>query len=303
MKLSPALQAQLRDLVFVVLVGAACLTVSTANAQQAFATPEAAAEALVDGLARHDPAQVESVLGTDFRRYIPLDDTSAEDRTDFPAAWARGHRIMPEGSNRAMLEVGTHGWTLPIPLVRASAGWRFDTRAGAEEMRIRRIGRNELAVIQSVLAYVDAQHEYQARDWDGDGVRSYAARLLSTPGKRDGLYWAALSGEPQSPLGPAYADASAGDSYHGYHYRILRAQGPAASGGAKRYVRDGRMTEGFGLVAWPARYGDTGVMTFIVNQDGVVHEKDLGPGTAGIARKLDAYNPDPGWRRIATTAP
>ena len=285
-----------------VALAATLAIAAPAHAQKAFPTPEAAADALIDGIARHDPDAVNTVLGADYKRYIPMDDTSAEDRTNFLAAWARNHKVVTTG-DRAMVEVGTHGWTMPIPLVKTGAGWSFDTRAASEEMRIRRIGRNELAAIQVVLAYVDAQREYAARDWDGDGARSYAMRNLSTPGKRDGLYWASLPGEPESPLGPAFADARPGQPYHGYAFRILTAQGPSAPGGAKSFVKNGRMTEGFGLIAWPAKYDYTGVMTFIVNQDGVVYEKDLGPNTATAAAAIKSFNPDSSWQRATLPKP
>ena len=265
-------------------------------------TPEAAADALIDGIARHDPDAVNTVLGADYKRYIPMDDTSAEDRTNFLAAWARNHKVVTTG-DKAMVEVGTHGWTMPIPLVKTGAGWSFDTRAASEEMRIRRIGRNELAAMQVVLAYVDAQREYAARDWDGDGVKSFAMKALSSRGKRDGLYWASLPGEPESPLGPAFADARPGQPYHGYAFRILTAQGPSAPGGAKSYVKNGRMTEGFALIAWPAKYDYTGVMTFIVNQDGVVYEKDLGPNTAAVAAAIKSFNPDSTWQKAVPPKP
>ncbi len=271
-------------------------------AQQAFPTPEAAADALIDGIARHDPDAVNAVLGADYKRYIPMDDTSAEDRTNFLAAWARNHKVVTAG-DKAMVEVGTHGWTMPIPLVKTGAGWSFDTRAASEEMRVRRIGRNELAAMQVMLAYVDAQREYAARDWDGDGVKSYAMKGLSSRGRRDGLYWASLPGEPESPLGPAFADARPGQPYHGYAFRILTAQGPNASGGAKSFVRNGRMTEGFGLIAWPAKYDYTGVMTFIVNQDGVVYERDLGPNTAAVAAGIKSFNPDATWQKAVPPKP
>jgi hypothetical protein len=272
------------------------------HAQKAFPTPEAAADALIDGIARHDPDAVNTVLGADYKRYIPMDDTSAEDRTNFLAAWARNHKVVTNG-DKAMVEVGTHGWTMPIPLVKTGAGWSFDTRAASEEMRIRRIGRNELAAMQVMLAYVDAQREYAARDWDGDGVKSYAMRALSSRGKRDGLYWASLPGEPESPLGPAFADAKPGQPYHGYAFRILTAQGPSAPGGAKSFVKNGRMTEGFALIAWPAKYDYTGVMTFIVNQDGVVYEKDLGPNTAAAAAAIKSFDPGSSWQRATLPKP
>jgi len=283
------------------LAGALALA-APVHAQKAFPTPEAAAEALIDGIARHDPDAVKTVLGADFRKYIPLDDTSAEDRTDFLAAWARGHRVVTSG-DKAALEVGKLGWTFPVPLVKSGNGWAFDARAGGEEMRIRRIGRNELAAILVSLAYVDMQREYAARDWDGDGVRSYAMKGVSSKGKRDGLYWASLPDEPESPAGPLFAEARPGQPFHGYLYRILTAQGTGAPGGAKNYVKNGRMTEGFALVAWPAKYNDTGVMTFIVNQDGVVYEKDLGPNTAAAAAAIKAFNPDSTWQKAVPPKP
>jgi hypothetical protein len=193
----------------------------------------------------------------------------------------------------------SNGWTLPIPIVKTAAGWRFDTKAAPEEMRVRRIGRNELAAIQVALVYTDAQSEYRARDWNGDGVREYATRGVSSPGKRDGLYWASLPGEPESPLGAEFADATPGQPYHGYMYKILTAQGPSAPGGARSYIKNGHMTEGYALVAWPVRYDDTGVMTFIVNQDGVVYQKSLGSGTGAAARSINAYNPDASWSKVA----
>ena len=272
------------------------------QAQKAFPTPEAAADALIDGIARHDPDAVKAVLGADFRRYIPMDSASADDRTNFLAAWGRGHKVVASG-DKAAVEVGTKGWTMPIPLVRTGAGWSFDTRAASNEMRIRRIGRNELAAMQVALAYVDAQKEYASRDWDGDGVKAYAMKALSSKGKRDGLYWASLPGDPESPLGPAFADAKPGMPYHGYAYRILTAQGAAAPGGAKSYVKNGRMSEGFALIAWPAKYDDSGVMTFIVNQDGVVYEKDLGPGTASAAAAIRSFNPDSTWQKAVPPTP
>jgi hypothetical protein len=271
------------------------------GAQAAYPTPEAAAEALVDGIARHDGDAIKAVIGADYRRYIPAASVDPEDVTNFLAAWAKAHAIVPAGADKAFLGVGKNGWTLPIPIVKTAAGWRFDTRAAGEEMRVRRIGRNELAAIQVALAYTDAQDEYHQRDWNGDGVREYARRPLSAPGKHDGLYWASLPGEPESPLGPEFADAKPGRPYHGYLYRILTAQGKDAPGGAKSYVKSGRMTEGYALIAWPAKYADSGVMTFIVNQDGIVYQKNLGPGTDAAARAISAYNPDSSWEKVAPT--
>src|SRR5512137_1452607 len=254
------------------------------------------ATTFVGGLARNDDAQVKTVLGPDFRRYIPAEATSANDRTNFLEAWSRGHKVVTAGDS-AMVEVGTNGWTMPIPLVKTASGWQFDTKAAPAEMRTRRIGRNELAAIQVALAYTDAQEEYYARNPDRQSVKHFAMRPLSSPGKRDGLYWASLTGEPESPLGAGFADAKPGQAYHGYLYRVLTAQGKDAPGGARSYVRNGLMTDGYALIAWPAKWGDTGVMTFIVSKDGVVYQKNLGPQTDTVARSIAAYNPDSSWEK------
>jgi hypothetical protein len=288
----------LKYLVGLVAVAAALSGAPVAFAQTAYPTPEAAADALVDGIARHDDDAVKAVLGADHAKYLPRASADPEDVTRFLEAWAMAHGIVRVGDAKAFLGAGKNGWTLPIPIVKSAAGWRFDTAAAPEEMRVRRIGRNELAAIEVSRAYVDAQREYHARDWNRDGVAEYAQRSLSSPGRRDGLYWASLPGEPESPLGAEFAEAKPGQPYHGYLYRILKAQGKDAPGGAKSYLRDGRLTEGFALVAWPARYDDTGVMTFIVNQDGTVYQKNLGPGTAAAARAMTAYNPDASWAKV-----
>jgi len=268
-----------------------------AGAQKTFDTPEEAADALVESLTRHDEAQLGVVLGPDSHRLIPLDDVSAEDRTDFLAAWAAGHRIVQSSDTVARLEL-QDGWTLPVPIVRTGAGWAFDPRAGMDEMRTRRIGRNELATIQSIYAYVDAQREYAEQDRNGHGVLEYAQKFLSAPGKRDGLYWPDGNGEEPSPLGPLFDTAGIQDGYHGYRFKILKAQGPAANGGARPYVNHGRMTNGFALVAWPARYGETGVMSFLVNHDGVVYQKDLGHRSATLASAMTRFDPDASWQAL-----
>jgi hypothetical protein len=278
-------------------VAGALVMAPLAFAQTAYPTPEAAADALVDAIARHDGDAIKAVIGPDFRKYIPASNYDPEDVTNFLEAWARAHAIVRAGNDKAYLGAGGKGWTMPVPIVKTAAGWRFDTRSAPEEMRVRRIGRNELAAIQVALAYTDAQKEYHQRDQNGDGVLEYAARGLSTPGKRDGLYWASLPGEPESPIGAELADAKAGQPFHGYLYKILTAQGTNAPGSAKSYIKNGRMTDGYALVAWPAKFDDTGVMTFIVNQDGIVYQKSLGPNTGSIARAMKTYDPDSSWQK------
>jgi len=276
-----------------------CVSPAHSN-QQAFATPEAAMEAFGDAVARSDDERMEAVLGDDYRALIPP--VGTEVRYRFLAAWAKSHAVKPEGDAKASIEVGDDGWTLPIPLVKAAQGWRFDTRAGAEEMRVRRIGRNERAVMQVMLAIHDAQKEYALKDLDGDGVPHYAMRLSSSSGKRDGLFWPAKAGEELSPLGPAVALARAAGGgsqagYFGYRYKILTGQGEHAPGGAYDYVVKGRMIGGFAVLAWPVSYGDTGVMAFMVSHDGALYEKGMGPDTAARAKALVRFNPDATWRR------
>jgi hypothetical protein len=268
------------------------------SAQTLYPTPEAAASALVDGIARHDNEAVKAVIGSNYREFIPAGSTEPEDVTAFLDAWSQAHAIVPDGADKAYLGAGRYGWTLPIPIIKTAAGWHFATSSAPEAMRVRRIGRNELAAIQVALAYTDAQEEYRTLDRDGNGVKEYASRGISTPGKHDGLYWATLPGEAQSPLGAEFADAKPGQPYHGYLYRTLTAQGKDAKGGAMSYIKNGHMTEGFALVAWPARYDDTGVMTFMVNKDGVVYQKNLGASTTTIARSMTAFNPDSTWQRV-----
>jgi hypothetical protein len=293
------------DIIRVVLVGGlgalALLVSPSALAQKAYSTPEAAAEALVDAVATSDPDALRVVLGNDWKRYAPTDHIDRDDVYAFLSAWAKQHKIVPSGDS-AHLAVGPDGWAFPIPIVKSAAGWRFDPRAGADEMRTRRIGRNELAAMQAALAYFDAQKDYALKDRNGDGVLQYAGRFFSSPGKRDGLYWPVKEGEEESPLGPLYGGEKAGQGYHGYHFKILKGQGKAAPGGAYDYLIKGRMVNGFALVAWPIRYGDTGVMSFMVSHDGQLYEKDLGPNTDAVARGMTRFNPDSSWKTVAAPA-
>ena len=272
-----------------------------AAGQQSFATPEAAMEAFGTAIIDSDEAALRAMFGANFRQLIPP--IGAERRYEFIEAWAKSHKIEPDGDGRARIAAGLKGWTLPIPLEKTASGWRFDMKAGMNEIAIREIGRNELSAIQVAKAYADAQREYIARDRNGDGVPEYAQKIASSAGKMDGLYWPSKANEEPSPLGRLLADAAAEKgrkpgSYHGYSYRILTAQGPDAPGGARNYIADGSMTGGFGLVAWPTSYGRSGVMTFMINQDGQVYEKNLGPDTATQAARMKAFNPNATWRKV-----
>lgn len=272
-----------------------------ARAQAVYDTPEAAANAFTNALATNDAGAMKHVLGSNFTQFIPTQNVGRDDIDDYLGAWSKGHRIVPDatpvaGKASAHLEVGDSGWTLPIPLVRAGEGWRFDPREGASEILTRRIGRNERAAMLTSLAYVSAQNDYRQL------MQHYALRFVSTPGTHDGLYWPVAPGEAESPLGPLAAamphDAkiTPKEGYHGYHFRILTAQGAHAKGGARGYLDNGTLANGFALVAWPAEYGKTGVMSFIVDQDGQLYQKNLGPNGARTAAALKSFDPDPSWQ-------
>ena len=227
-------------------------------------------------------------------------------REAFLTAYDVRHQIVTD-KDRAVLLIGQDEWPFPIPLVRQKEQWKFDVAAGREEVLFRRIGRNELSAMQVCLAYVAAQDEYAALDPQKDGARGYAQRIVSSAGKKDGLYWPAQAGEQQSPLGELAATAAAEGykagaapaPYHGYYYKVLKTQGAKAPGGAFDYVVRGNMIGGFALVAYPAEYGNSGVMTFLVNHQGVIFQKDLGPATAQIASQMTAFNPDQTWTKVA----
>lgn len=277
--------------------------------QAKFSTPEEATEALIHSLRSDDSKQLQRILGRSGRDVVSSGDEVADrhGREVFLAAYEERHELVLEPDGSTTLQVGADDWPMPIPLVKGLTSWRFDTRRGREEMLNRRIGRNERSVEQTCLAVVDAQREYFAADPDGDGVREYAQRIVSDPNKKDGLYWESGPGEPPSPLGPLVAEAVAegyastrNDSgqrrpFHGYYFKLLRAQGPNAPGGAKEYVVNEHMTEGFAVVAWPAEYGNSGVMTFMVNQDGVVFQNNLGRRTDQIAEAITEFDPDESW--------
>jgi hypothetical protein len=279
--------------------------------QKTFATAEEAASALAAAARAHDGAALRAIFGPDSDRLLDsgdrVDDEQAQQR--FADAYDQHHEVAPQGPGRATIQVGPNDWPLPIPLVQQDGTWHFDTAAGAQEIIDRRIGRNELETVRTMLAYVDAQQDYFDRMKQQTGTGLFAQRLVSTPGHQDGLYWPAESGAVQSPLGPLVALAQEegypGEivggrpmAFNGYLFRILHAQGPYAPGGAKNYVRNRHMTEGFGLIAWPAQYGASGIMTFIVDQDGIVFQKDLGGETTVLAAEITRFDPDLSWTRI-----
>lgn len=279
---------------------------SVASAQELFKSPGDAAAALAAAARSGNVDQLDSILGARGREIVSSGDRVADaaDRERFLAAYDNRHSIT-EQQDKATLVIGQDEFPFPIPLVRVRGRWKFDTEAGRNEILYRRIGRNELAAIQASLAFADAQNEYAAKD-RGQGVGTYAQRIISRPGKKDGLYWETAPGEEPSPLGDIAAEAAAegyraGEKpqpFHGYYYKILKGQGPAAPGGAIDYVAGGKMIGGFGLLAYPADYGNSGIMSFIVNHDGTVYQKDIGLATRRIAANMRNFNPDKGWEKV-----
>lgn len=295
--------------IFAVGALAVALTMTgAAHAQQRFSTPEEAVTALVAAIRTDDAREMVRILGEGGREIVISGDEVADQKTRaaFLLAYEAQHQIQKRGTDTAELLIGRNDWPLPIPLVQKNGSWQFDTARGREEILYRRIGRNELAAIQVVLAYVDAQNDYAAMNPTGGKVDSYAQQFVSTPGRKDGLYWSSSANEPRSPLGELAVLATAegyrlGEGrtpYHGYYYRILKAQGASAPGGAVDYLVNGDMIGGFALVAYPAEYGNSGIMTFIVNNAGVVYQRDLGPKTARIAASMTTFNPDHTWRKV-----
>jgi hypothetical protein len=285
------------------------LFATAADAQELFKTPDEAVVALITAAKSGDRKAVTRVLGPGSAEIVSSGDAvaDADARRRVIEAYDAKHQVTMEGDDKAVLSVGPEDWPFPIPLVRKDGAWRFDTAAGREEILHRRIGRNELSAIQACLAYVDAQHDYAEKDRVGSGAGVYAQRIVSRPGKKDGLYWPSAAGEDESPLGEFAARAAAKGyragqqrvPYHGYYYKVLTRQGPKAPSGALDYVVRGKMIGGFALVAYPAQYGNSGVMTFLVNHQGVVFEKDLGPRTAALAARMTAFNPDGTWQRVS----
>ena len=308
---SPRRRAPMALMVLILALSGARISNATQSSQRTFASPDEAVQALVTALKSNSNKAALAVLGDNARSIIesgdPVADRNAHDR--FLQAYDAAHSLVPVDDGRTVLQIGTDNWPFPIPLVKAGASWHFDTAAGKQELIDRRIGRNEFSAIEVSLAYVDAQREYYDRNPDHSPLLHYAQRIASSPGTRDGLYWEAKPGEEESPLGPDFARARSegykaghGDPYHGYYYHILTAQGPAAAGGAYDYLAHGKMMGGFALIAYPAEWDVSGVMSFIVNQDGVVFQKDLGPHTAADAKAMKTFNPDDTWKRVDSSA-
>jgi hypothetical protein len=314
----------------VVLVAAAAAGIyffSTRTTEaKTFASPAEAAMAFVDAARKHDTKGLESLLGPDGPDVIesgdPVEDAMGMDK--FVAAYDMKSTLVQDSSEKTTWHVGNDDWTLPIPIVMKEGRWQFDPDSGYDEIIDRRIGRNESNAIEASLTYVDAQREYAMVDRNGDGLHEYAQRFVSTAGKQDGLYWPVKENEPASPLGAFFAEANAQgylkeaantqknvasdappaqNPYYGYYYKILTSQGPDVPGGALDYMVNGRMIGGFGLVAYPADYGNSGIMTFMVNYEGVVYQKDLGPDTESIAEKITAYDPDSTWQKAQVPTP
>ena len=286
----------------------------TQQAQRSFASPEEAVTAFIAALRDHNAADLHEILGPGSDRVIDSGDRYADQELQnrFVALYDQKHTIDQTTPGHAELDVGNDDWPLPIPIIQSDGHWTFDTKTGAQAIIDRRIGRNELSAIRTLLASVDAERDYFQRAKETTGTGVYATRFLSTPGHKDGLYWQVAEGETESPLGPLVdaaqdagypGEATRGKQipYEGYYFRILQAQGPNGDGGAKSYTQSGRMTGGFALVAWPAAFNSSGIMTFIVGPDGDVYQKDLGPETGQTASKITTFDPDLSWSRVDMT--
>lgn len=293
-----------------VLLGGGVPSQAQEAGQRTFSSPTQAVHKFIGAIEKHDAKALLAILGPEGQDVIFSGDAVADKkaRDNFLAKYKAEHKLVAEADGNRKLQVGRDDWEFPIPIAQTNGIWYFDTPAGKQEILFRRIGHNELGAISVCRGFVSAQREYAATGHDGQPAGIYAQKLLSDPGKQNGLYWPVNEGAPRSPAGPRVAqaafegyggNASVGLSpYHGYYYKILDAQGSAASGGAKNYVQNGAMTGGFALVAYPAQYKNTGVMTFIVNQDGVIYQKDLGDDTMQIASSMKEFNPVIGWTAV-----
>ena len=280
--------------------------------EQRFATPEDAVSALETAAKNHDTNALHAIFGPYGRDLVSPDAVQATQEFEgFVKRLSEKTELVRQTESKCALQLGADAWPFPIPLVKADGQWRFDTEAGRQEVLNRRVGRNELGAIAVCQAYVAAQREYAGKDRDGDEVLEYAQRLRSTPGEHDGLYWPLRTGDEQSPLGPLIAAARVEgyrqharimtdepSPYHGYYFKILTKQGKHAPGGKYDYTTNGHMIGGFALVAWPAEWGNSGVMTFIVNQQGKIYQKNLGPKAVALAKAMLRYDPDRSWSQV-----
>jgi len=291
------------------LIFAFIISSTPASAQKTFSSPEEAVKAAIAAARSNNDNELLAIFGPKAKEILFSGDPVADKqrRAEFVAAYDQANRLSTEGEDRILI-AGKQDWPFPIPIVKKGQSWMFDTEQGKQEVLNRRIGGNELFTIQTMLAIVDAEREYAMKDRDRNGLLEYAQKFLSDPGKKNGLYWAAKAGEPESPLGPIIVQArsqgyggkatTAPGPYHGYNYRILTAQGKDAPGGAYSYFVKGKMIGGFAVVAYPAEYGNSGIMTFIVNYDGKVFQKNLGSNTAAVAKSMKEYNPDKTWTEV-----
>ncbi len=278
---------------------------------QVFQTPDDAAKALLEAARSDARGQIIALFGSHDADLLSSGDDIEDknNRSNFVTLAQEKMVVEKTGADRAIVHVGNTDWPFPIPLVKKGDSWQFDAEQGRQEILNRRIGRNELSTLGAIRGYVEAQFDYANTDRDGDGVSEYSQKLQSEPGKFDGLFWEPEEGQPQSPLGPLIAEARAEgykvkgatekpSPYHGYYYRILTRQGGNVPGGKYDYVINGNMIAGFALVAFPAHYGSSGIMTFAVNHQGKIFQKDLGPKTAEIVEKMKEYNPDSSWEAV-----
>ena len=298
-----------RTIVLLALLASAAAIAAQTATHRAFAAPEDAVKALVDTVKAENLDELLAIFGPEGRELVASSDPAIArmNRKVFAVAFREQWHLEDTTPTQKTLVIGNENWPFPVPLAKVAEGWRFDTAAGKEEVLARRIGRNELNAIATARAYVTAQQRYAQEGHDGKPAGVHAAKFQSDSGKQDGLYWPTARGQKRSPLGDLLAQAAPEGRQarttqptplHGYYFKILTGQGAAAPGGAKSYIVKGEMSGGFALVAWPAQDDATGVMTFVVNHDGTVRERDLGPQTDAIARKMTVYNPDKSWRAV-----
>lgn len=279
--------------------------------QRTFSSPEAAVSAFIGALKANNEKDLYAIFGREAKEIISSGDPVADKagRENFVKLYEEKHSLQTESNGSRLIIIGKDDYPCPIPIAKRGKSWFFDTKAGKEELLNRRIGKNELTAIDVLREYTAAQREFIRKDWDGDGVLEFAQKIASTPGKRDGLYWEAKEGQEESPFGPFIAKAwsegyakKPGEGppipYHGYYFRILKAQGGSATGGAYDYVTNSQMVLGFAMLAYPAQYGASGVMSFIVNQEGIVYQRDLGPETAKAASAITKFDPDKNWKKV-----